>query len=448
MALPSGDYFPDGLHIDAEPEEHAKPVPFQRRRLTPVIAVAAAQSLRSRASAFRQTDALQLIQALDRVHAAWSTARSPLRREAVALLRQATGYPEAVIDRHLRKTIAGLRSRVIRHWMPHIEGAATYGPELTVVVSSGNIPGAALPSVVQALLLRSPCLVKTSSAEPILLPLYARSLAEQAPEIARYLVVTGWEGGDTALETALIQEADALVAYGSDAALSKLRSHLPAHARFIGYGHRISFSAIARECLTRRAARRLATGVALDAAVFDQQGCLSPQAVYVERGGDVSPDEFGELVARELVRLERLIPRRKLSPAEASAIHQYRTDLEMRAFADASLRLWSSAGGTAWTVAVERNAELLPCPLNRTMVLRPVDTLEQIPACVAGARGMLLSAGLEAPPERRDTLTEELLGLGVTRITRVGHAQRPTYARYHDGIDAIAALTRAGTVER
>lgn len=451
MALPLAEYFPDGLVADAEPVEHAGPAPYLRR---PLDADSAGKLARALRYAERPRVSLpRILNELHTVHLAWRAVRSPLREEAVDLIHRATGYPQAVIDRHLRKQFqAFIHPMRLVSWITLGEQGAlsreAYGPRLTVVISSGNIPGAALPSILFALLLQSPCLVKTSSLEPFLLPLYARSLADRGVSVAEHLVVTGWEGGNEAVEAAVLRHADALVAFGGETALASLRRHLRPEARFVPHGHRISFTAIARECITRRAARHLARAVALDAAVFDQQGCLSPQSVYVEEGGEVDPGQFAEAVAGELERLERIIPRRALSPKEAAAIHQYRADREMRSFSDSRFQLWCSPNGTSWTVALEPPGELQPCPLNRTVSVQPVPSLEYLPGLLTGVVELLLSAGLAAPHERRSRLARQLTACGVTRITRPGWAQRPEAGPCHDGIHGVAALARYAVFEK
>src|SRR5205085_2146383 len=109
-----------------------------------------------------------------------------------------------------------------------------------------------------------------------------------------------------------------------------LRGRLPLRVRFVPYGHRISFAAVGREALAGGAAAETAEGIARDLCVFDQQGCLSPQAIYVERGGATTPEEFADLLAAALEAARSRIPRRQLGPAEAAAIHQYRASVEMR----------------------------------------------------------------------------------------------------------------------
>lgn len=454
------DYYPPGLE---PPGSLASGATHPRWELSGDAAHQLATRLRERNAAFRRLPVSQVLETLDRVHQQWAAAESPLRTRAVEALHVATGYPPALLDPSLRSLFASMQQADLERWLrhsgltevaldgfvPEAHGARTgvFGPALTVLVSSGNIPGAALPSLVQALLLKSPCLAKTSSSEPFLLPLYAHSLAEQSPELGAMLAVTGWEGGRTEIESRILAQAGALVAYGGDAALLDLRGQLPAHARFIGYGHRISFTALARECLTRAAAPGLAAEVARDAAYFDQQGCLSPQAVYVERGEEVDPGSFAELVARELERLAEEYPRRELSAPESSTIHQFRATAEMRAILGEEVRVWSSTPGTGWTVALLPEPALEPCPLNRTVLIRPLADLGELPPLLQVHPGHLISAGLEVGTERAEALIHRLAEAGVTRITRAGRAQFPETPLFHDGINSLAALARVVRIE-
>ena len=156
----------------------------------------------------------------------------------------------------------------------------------------------------------------------------------------------------------------------------------------------------------------------------------------------MSPEQFGELLAAALEAARTRIPRRPLDPAEAAAIHQFRAAVEMRSFSDPDLRSWQSAEGTAWTVVLETSPALEPCVLNRTAVLRPLDHLEELPARIAPAAPLLLSATLAAGAERLPALSRALAEAGVTRIAPLGQAQDPASALYHDGVNGLAALAR------
>ena len=422
-----------------------------------------ALGLRRRARCLRDISEAEVLSALAELHARWADPSSPARDEAVGLIHAATGYPESIIDKSLRRLFGGMTHTAMNAWLHSggvdpaaldgpgagdTAGTWVYGPRLTAVISSGNVPGAALPSLVQALLLKSPCLVKTATAEPFLLPLYARSLAAVLPELSAALAITHWPGGSEELEQALLQEVEALIVYGSDATLESLRARLPVRSRFIGYGHRISFSAIGREFLADpRRARDAALRTANDLCVFDQQGCYSPQAIYVETGGAISPEVFADILAEALAQQAIDSPRRPISATEAAEIHQYRARMEMRLFSDASARLWCSEAGTGWTVALVPPGELEPCILNRTAVILPIADLAELPALLTGREPYLLSAALGVAPARLGVVAGELAMAGVNRVAPLGTAQAPASPLFHDGVNAIAQLARFVTVE-
>lgn len=413
--------------------------------------------LREKREALRAVPVSDVVTALAEAHQRWVEDAGGLRSQAVREIHLATGYAHAAVDEGLRRLFASLDKAELERWLraSGVDAAESrsggarwvFGPDLGVLVSSGNIPGAAVPTVVQFLLLRSPLLVKTSRGEPALLPHYARSTAAVAPEIAQGLVVTHWAGGDEEVERVVFEAADAVVAYGSDSSIRAIRERLRPDARFIGYGHRISVTLLAREVLTAQGVAELARRVALDFCIYDQQGCLSPQAVYVETGGEVSPEAFAEVLADAFEALARELPRRRITPAESAAIHQYRTEIEMRAFSDSRYGCLASAEGTGWTVVLDPEPAVGMNPLNRTAILKPVPALEAVGEILQPWRGSLISAGLEAPAKRRGPLAERLAALGFTRITRAGRAQDPASALYHDGIEALTTLARFVVVE-
>lgn len=459
------EYFPVTLTPEVAPQEVelAPGLVVERRRHIPESLRHLAVGLRERAASFRELPAEDVLTALAEGHRRWEAPASPERVEAARLIHRATGYPEAIIDASLRRLFAGMTRPAMKDWLHRagihpvmlngpVAGSPlrtwVYGPKVTTVISSGNIPGAAVPSVVQALLLKSPCLVKSATAEPFLLPLYAQSLAEHCPELAEFLAVTHWEGGAEELETVLLPEVEALVVYGSDETLQSLRRRLSVRARFVGYGHRISFTAISRELLEPdEIARETARRAARDLCVFDQQGCYSPQAIFVERGGKISPTAFAELLAKALADAANCLPRRPIGATEAASIHQFRAQTEMRGLSEAETCLWASEKGTAWTVALVPAAPLDPCILNRTAVVQPLDDLADLPRLLTGREQYLLSAVLGAPEARFPGVAATLAEIGVCRVAQLGQAQAPESPLFHDGVHALAQLARYVTVD-
>jgi len=403
----------------------------------------------------------RILTRLGAVHAAWGQPDSPYRRQAVAELAPATGYHPETLDRALLGLFRGLTAERLEQWLraagiqpedldPLTPGRTTrvLGPRLTLVVASGNVPGAALPSVVQALLLKSPVLVKLSREEPVLLSLYARSLAELAPELAHFVAMICWDSAEDAERArALLPYSGAVVVYGGGSAVSAWRNRLSPGQRFLGYGHRLSIAAVGREQLTRTRAPRAAALAVQDAVRFDQQGCLSPQWWFVETGGEVEPAAWASLVVSELELARDRTPRRVLTAGESAALHQYRTETELRALREPGLQLWCSDPGTEWTLLLDPSLELRPGPLNRTVVLHAVPDLNVVPVLLGGLDAVLLSASLGVDGARRPALADELLAAGFTRICPLGQAQDPRDFGLHDGLNGIAALARYGVVE-
>jgi len=57
-------------------------------------------------------------------------------------------------------------------------------------------------------------------------------------------------------------------------------------------GPKVSVAYVSSASLTRSGLGGLAARAAFDVALYDQQGCLSPHAIYVQRGGEVGPAAF------------------------------------------------------------------------------------------------------------------------------------------------------------
>ena len=205
------------------------------------------------------------------------------------------------------------------------------GPELLVHIAAGNIPNPTLTSIVLGLLTRSAQFVKCASGSAFLPRLFAHSIYDADPKLGACLEIAEWRGGNADLEKALFAEADCVTATGSDETLAAIRSRLPVHTRFLGYGHRVSFGFVAREILTGTHLRRVAARVADDVVAWNQLGCLSPHVIYVQPGGEVSPEQFAELLADELERREQTEPRGELAAEHAAAIASRRGIYEVRA---------------------------------------------------------------------------------------------------------------------
>jgi len=346
-----------------------------------------------------------------------------------ALLEQDLGHA-----RRLDEMVAGPAERKSER------AALVCAPELQVHVAAGNLPNPALSAMVLGLLVRSAQFVKCASGTSLLPRLFAHSLYEVEPKLGACLEVAEWRGGNADLEKALFDEADCVTATGTDETLAAIRQRLPAKARFLGYGHRVSFAYVTGGVLTGLNARKVAGQAAADVTAWNQQGCLSPHVVYVEHGGGVTPEQFAELLAEELERREEAEPRGELPVEAAAAIASRRSFYEVRAAHSPDTRHWCSRNSTAWTVVYEADPRFQLSCLNRFIYVKGVKELVEALQSAENIRGQVSTVGLAAPEDKAQALATELARWGVARVCRLGQMQEPPLAWRHDGRPALGDL--------
>jgi hypothetical protein len=405
-----------------------------------------------------------VVTVVDRVAARLLDRGDPLRRAAERALPAVTSYSPAMIRLVLDRMAADWRGPQLRELLrrefgdplvldgfrPEPRGAghrAAFGPRLSVHVFSGNVPGVAVTSLVRSLLVKSATVGKAAIGEPLLASLFARGVHEEDPELGAALAVTYWPGGDEAMERAALDAADAVVVYGGAESVAAIRSRTPPSARFLGYGPKVSLGVVTREALSAASATEVAGAAALDASVFDQQGCVSPHVFYVEAGGEVEPEEWAALLAAAMETVERELPRGTLAPGEASAIRQARGEAEFLEAGSAGVRLHASAEGTAWTVLYDPRPGFTASCLNRLVRVRPVPDAAEVARELEPYRDVLQTVGLAATPERAVAIAESLARAGATRITRIGEMAWPPPWWRHDGRPPLGALVRWAEVE-
>lgn len=407
----------------------------------------------------------EIVDSIDRVIALWLDPQYPYRQQAEALLPSITHYSPPMVRHGLERLLRALRKEALWRLLhaefgdpllldtfrprPHAGGwTRAYGPRLITHIFSGNVPALPAWSLICALLIKSASLGKSASEEPVFAALFARSLADVCPEIGACLAVGWWQGGDAALEAAAFAPAEAVIAYGSEAATRDIQRRVPPGVRFLAYSHRLSFGVIGREALgnteqAAQTARQAAYGV----SVFDQQGCVSPHLLYVERGGAVSPREFAALLAQGMAAVHAELPRGPLPLEASAAIRHLRGAYECRQLEDAESLLLCSEPGTAWTVLYEDTPTFTPSCLNRTVRVHPIDDLADIAARVAPVRAYLQTVGVALAPQRRHMLAETLGRLGVSRISTLDRMPWPHLTWHHDGRCNLLDLVRWTDIE-
>lgn len=314
------------------------------------------------------------------------------------------------------------------------------GPELLVHLAAGNVPNPAWMSLITGLLVRSAQLMKCAHGTSFLPRLFAHSLYQAEPKLAACLEIAEWPSTAQHLNAALFSEADCVTVTGSDETLHAVRQALPPSARFLGYGYRLSFAYLTRDVLRPSTARTWAHRLAEDVAAWNQLGCLSPHAAYVEDGGLVSPEQFAEILAEELAHVETLQPRGPIPVEIAAGIAARRHLFEIRAAHSDQTKLWQSRDSTAWTVVFEGDPLFQISCLHRFVHVKAVAQLADALHGADALRGHVSTVGLAAADEKTPALVQELGRWGVSRVCPVGRMQRPPLSWRHDGRPPLGDL--------
>lgn len=341
------------------------------------------------------------------------------RRRLLPRLLESSGLSAEGLCEALEVVLGGVREAPARALAAR---AAERAPESPVpgfdgVVLAGNLPALAVQSVLPALVAGRPLLLKSASNEPHFAPALLAALAEREPALAEAFAAVSFPGADIERLDAAFAGARRVVAYGGAAAVAELGARFG--DRLLAHGPRASVALVSADVEPLLAARKLARDIAL----FDQRGCLSVQAIYVE--GDPAPllEALGWALAIE----HRRLPPGAIVPATAAAVQQLRGEWALRGLAATELPL------AVGTVLVEPELRFTPSPGARTVRLHPVERLDRALAALTPWRGRLQGAALAGAAAWK--LTEPLSRLGLSRLAQPGELQLAEAGWQNGGID-------------
>jgi hypothetical protein len=413
--------------------------------------------LREAGAALRERPAAAVHDALADVLDAWSASDSPWRSALVEQLPEPSGFSPQTLHEGLLHGLASYTGASFRALVREELGGpealdATnrrriQGFETTATILGGAIPLPTIVAVLAPLALRAPVLVKTTAYDPSTVRQFARSLAERDPLLGACVESVDFRRDDAEAMAALCH-ADCVVATGSDAAMSAIARVVTSPRRFVAHGHRFSLVLLGPDA-TREDAQcvRTADAIALDVALWDQLGCLSPGAVVVVEPDAGAADRLADALADALARLETRMPRGRIEPAAAARIFEERAQAEVRAATDPRVRLLASSG-TSWTVVREADLQQRPAPLHRFVRVHPANDPAHALAGLHARRASLAAVAIAGFGAADTALSARLLELGASRICAPGRLQAPPLAWPRDGFGVLTPFVRIGCDER
>jgi hypothetical protein len=424
-------------------------------------------------------DTQSMVTLLSRVARDWLDPRSPFRKLALEQSPTATGFSGQTLSRGLDDFFKQLTPENFATLLEQelgdaarLEGfippdsqrpAIALAPGLLAHIAAGNIPNPTLLSMVLGLLLRSAQFVKCATGSAFLPRLFAHSIYEADSKAGSCIEIAEWNSGEPRknpggpirvdvepaakrnqeLLKALFEQADCITATGSDEAISSIRRLALPRTRFVGYGHRVSFAYIAGGMLASATRRQTVERAGEDIIAWNQLGCLSPHAIYVEKTAGLAAQQFAELLANELERREQEEPRGNVPVEIAATISSRRSFYEIRAARcedPQETRLWQSANSTAWTVVYEQDPIFQLSCLHRFVYVKEVKDLAETLRNVDSVRGRVSTVGLAATRDNVNSLALELARWGVSRVCPLGQMQKPPLTWRHDGRPPLGEL--------
>jgi hypothetical protein len=379
------------------------------------------------------------LSALDRALAVW---RAPDSLWRARLVREHPLFSPEVIERGVVEGLEGWTGEALAALIAReTRGGAFHVPPVTAVWLAGSIPTAAFGAILLPLLAGSAVWARPASADPTSPRLFADALRAVDERVAAAVAIAEPDfapGADNSAPGAArdpLEAADAVVAYGSDETIAKVRARVPSDRPFVAYGHKLSLAAVGPAAELEPAAE----AVALDIALWDGRGCLSPAAVLVEDEPTGRSAEFAVALADALERLARELPRGALDDAE----HAWTHDVRAGSAAREDVRVLCPGGPLEWCVVLS-SFDRAPPFLGRLRVVPVIQarTFSEITGWCETFAPHLSSLGHAGFEEQRAELMRSVLRAGGSRMCDAGRMQTPPIDWRHDGIDPIRPLLR------
>lgn len=232
------------------------------------------------------------------------------------------------------------------------------------------------------------------------------------------------------------KSADIRIAWGGQEAVQTVAGY-PSMigSETVIFGPKLSFAVISREMLPdEQAAKKLARRLSVDVSVFDQTGCASPHNLFIEKGGNVSPEQFCEILREAMRKTEIQIPKPTMSPEQVSAIHSIRGVYDFCGVTYGSETM-------SYSALLDDNNTLHKPVYSRVLFVHAVDSIEDSLQHISED---IQTIGIEAPREKAIAYAEKATRLGAARFPQIGRMLN--FEMPWDGIVLIDRLVRWNTL--
>jgi hypothetical protein len=413
-------------------------------------------------AAIKNMPVSEIIQAIGKVAKRFMDKDDPLRHEALEIM-----VPTAGVSSEMAETIlAGMSadwtgekltellerefaSPAILDCFQRIDSGRSqmaYGFTFNLTVGSGTVPGVGVTALIRALLLKSSILLKPGLGDVALPVLFARALREESEVFRKCLAVAYWDGDKERIGDKILDKAGVVVVYGSQETIRSIRNQIPKTTDLVAYGQRLGVGLVGREALSEMEALQTAQKVAMSISTFDQKGCVSPQVLYVEQGGEVAPVDWVKVLASAMDELEKQLPSGALSQQEVIGVQQLRAAIELKQLAGTGVLLYKGTH-KSWTVIFDPELSLKWSDCKRAVYVKPIADLMIAKTLLVDSENCLQTVAIVGAVSRKENIAASLTQVGVTRVTSFRQAPWPKPWWHHDGRSVFQGLFKLIDVE-
>jgi len=298
-----------------------------------------------------------------------------------------------------------------------------------------NVPGPQALTIIKGLLNKSSVFCKSSS-DDVFSPLYAQSYLDANEGIAKCIAVVPWEGGSPEhqeIENFIYGKRgkkDAFVIFGKSKTEEAIRQKAKPETKIVAFTRGVSLGVIGKEMLTKDKVNNVAVDAANAVSMYDQRDCFSPQLYYVEKGGEISPSEFSEILAKKMQVLEHKIPRGELSlDASATIAELMNTYQLLNLTGNLKLHEISNNGSLTGVVIYKEDQKFEPSSSYRVVRVKPVNNISEVPKLLEPLSDSLHTVGVAISEERITELFDAAKKFGF-KIKPINKMYQPSMLEY------------------
>ncbi|MBR3302722.1 MAG: acyl-CoA reductase [Bacteroidales bacterium] len=312
---------------------------------------------------------------------------------------------------------------------------------------AGNVQILGLFALVQCIMTKNVNLIKVSAKDEGVFAALLRSFEGlsyttnqgyriEGSELLKTIAVVYFSRDANKLGEMMSKSADIRIAWGGQEAVQTVASY-PSMigAETIIFGPKLSFSVISKEMLSdEQTAKKLARRLSVDVSVFDQTGCASPHNLFIERGGNISPLEFCDILKQAMQKTELQIAKPDMTIEQISAIHSIRGvyDFCGEAFGSDTM---------SWSILYDENNQLHSPIYSRVLFVHAVDDIED---SLKHITDDIQTIGIEAPQQKAVAFANKATLLGASRLPQIGRMLN--FEMPWDGIVLIDRIVRWNTL--